>query len=76
MYEVLVNDQVREFESRAEAVRVAKEVTAAPDGPATSTVTDGIETMLFRDGKLIAYTYETRRAERRRESYNEFSSEK
>ena len=32
----------------------------------TATVTDGVERMDFRDGKLVAYTYETRRTDRRR----------
>ncbi len=66
MYELLVHDQVTEYEDRAEAVKAAKDLTGRPDGPLTSTVTDGIETLSFRDGKLVAYTYETRRTEQRR----------
>ncbi|MFT7623988.1 MAG: hypothetical protein ACI9WU_003174 [Myxococcota bacterium] len=66
MYELIVHDQVTEYEARQEAVTAAKELTSSPDGPSTSTVTDGIETLNFKDGKLIAYTYETRRGEQRR----------
>ncbi len=66
MYELIVHDQVTEYEDRWEAVVAAKELTGRPDGPVTSTVTNGIETLNFKDGKLIAYTYETRRNEQRR----------
>ncbi len=66
MYELLVHDQVTEYDDRATAVKAAKEITTRPDGPMTSTVTDGIETLSFREGKLVAYTYETRRTEQRR----------
>jgi hypothetical protein len=68
MYELLVHDTVKNFEERAEAVKAAKELTARLDGPSTSTVTDGIETLSFREGKLVAYTYETRRTDVKRRS--------
>lgn len=65
MYELLVHDDVTEYEDRSDAVKAAKEITAGPEGAVTSTVTNGIETLSFRDGKLVAYTYETRRTEQR-----------
>lgn len=71
MYELLVHDQATEYEDRAEAVKAAKEITASPEGAVTSTVTDGVETLSFRDGKLVAYTYETRRSEQRRPRPNQ-----
>lgn len=63
MYELMVHDEVTTYESRADAVKAAKDVTAAGDGRVTASVSDGIETLSFRDGKLIAYTYETRRGD-------------
>lgn len=66
MYQLSVHDQVTDYENRMDAVTAAKELTGRPDGPVTATVTDGVERMDFRDGKLVAYTYETRRTDRRR----------
>lgn len=66
MYELLVHDEVTQFEERLEAVKAAKELTANPDMHGLVDVTDGIETLQYRDGKLVAYTYETRRSNRRR----------
>lgn len=62
MYELQVQEQVTEYENRADAVKAAKDITTQLDGPSSSTVTDGIETMNFQNGKLIAYAYETRPA--------------
>ena len=66
MYQLSVHDQVTDYENRMDAVTAAKDLTGRPDGPVTATVTDGVERMDFRDGKLVAYTYETRRTDRRR----------
>jgi hypothetical protein len=66
MYELLVHDQVTTFEERMEAVVAAKDLTGRPDMHVTANVTNGIETLSYRDGKLVAYTYETRRTEQRR----------
>ena len=66
MYELLVHDQVTTFEERMEAVLAAKDLTGRPDMHVTANVTNGIETLSYRDGKLVAYTYETRRTEQRR----------
>ena len=60
MYEMVVNDQVTTFDERSDAVQAAKEFTAQPDRSATANVSDGVETLSFRNGKLIAYSYETR----------------
>jgi len=60
MYELQAQEQVTQYESRADAVKAAKEITSQLEGPSSSTVTDGIETMNFQNGKLIAYAYETR----------------
>jgi|GEM_PF-2667778 hypothetical protein len=68
MYEMVVNDLVTSFGERAEAVQAAKELTAQPDRSATANVSDGVETLSFRNGKLIAYSYETR-MDRRHRSY-------
>jgi hypothetical protein len=68
MYEMVVNDQVTSFGERSEAVLAAKELTSQPDRNATANVSDGIETLSFRNGKLIAYSYETR-MDRRHRSY-------
>jgi len=66
MYELLIQDEVTNYEERQEAVRAAKEATSSGDGPLNASVSDGIETLNFREGKLIAYTYETRRDRRGR----------
>ena len=66
MYQLTVHDQVTDYENRMDAVTAAKDLTGRPDGPITATVTDGVERLDFRDGKLVAYTYETRRTDRRR----------
>ncbi len=66
MYELLVHDQITHFEERMEAVKAAKEITNNPDMHGLVDVTDGVETLQYRDGKLVAYTYETRRSNRRR----------
>lgn len=66
MYQLTVHDQITDYENRMDAVTAAKDLTGRPDGPVTATVTDGVERLDFRDGKLVAYTYETRRTDRRR----------
>ena len=66
MYELVLDDQVTSFEKRADAVKAAKEATAPPDGRPSANVSDGIETLSFRNGKLIAYSYETRTDRRQR----------
>jgi len=65
MYELLFQNEVKTYGSRLEAVTAAKELTVEDDGRMTCNVSDGIETLSFRGGKLIAYTYETRRNEAR-----------
>ena len=70
MYEMVVDDQVTKFKERAEAVKAAKEATAQPEGRANANVSDGIETLSFRNGKLIAYSYETRTDRRQRSDYD------
>jgi|JI61114C2RNA_FD_contig_21_13577766_length_475_multi_6_in_0_out_0_1 hypothetical protein len=67
MYELVVHDQITNYEKRAEAVAAAKALTARADGPVTASVSDGVETLNFREGKLIAYTYETRRPDGKKE---------
>jgi len=78
MYEMVVDDQVTSFKKRADAVKAAKEATAQPEGRATANVSDGIETLSFRNGKLIAYSYETRTDRRQRpeqdDSKNDFQA--
>ncbi|MFT5430400.1 MAG: hypothetical protein ACI9OJ_001074 [Myxococcota bacterium] len=66
MYELLIQDTTTNFEERQEAVKAAKEATSSGDGPMNASVSDGVETLSFREGKLIAYTYETRRDRRGR----------
>ena len=63
MYEVVIRNDVVKYETRIEAVKAAKDATLSSDGRITVTVTDGTETLSFRDGKLVAYTYETRRGD-------------
>ncbi len=70
MYEMVVDDQVTSFKKRADAVKAAKEATTQPEGRATANVSDGIETLSFRNGKLIAYSYETRTDRRQRSDYD------
>ena len=70
MYEMVVDDQITSFKKRADAVKAAKEATAQPEGRATANVSDGIETLSFRNGKLIAYSYETRTDRRQRSDYD------
>lgn len=65
MYELLFQNEVKTYGSRLEAVTAAKELTVEDDGRMTCNVSDGVETLSFRGGKLIAYTYETRRNEAR-----------
>jgi hypothetical protein len=67
MYELTYQNEVRTFEERMEAVQAAKDLTSGVDGRSTVNVTDGVETLSYRDGKLVAYTYETRRTEGRPE---------
>ncbi len=61
MYEVFIRNDIVKYEERSEALKAAKDATLASDGRITVTVTDGVETLSYRDGKLVAYTYETRR---------------
>lgn len=63
MYELMVHDEVTTYETRADAVKAAKDMTLGSDSRMTVSVSDGTETLSFRDGKLIAYTYETRRGD-------------
>lgn len=67
MYELVIHDQITHFDKRAEAVAAAKQMTARQDGPLTASVSDGVETLNFREGKLVAYTYETRRPDGKKE---------
>jgi hypothetical protein len=67
MYELTYQNEVRTFEERMEAVQAAKDLTSGVDGRSTVNITDGVETLSYRDGKLVAYTYETRRSEGRPE---------
>ncbi len=71
MYELTIHDQITNFVNRAEAVAAAKTMTARADGPMTASLTDGVETLNFREGKLIAYTYETRRPDGKKESFDD-----
>ena len=65
MYELTHQNETQTFEDRSEAVQTAKELTSAVDGRSMVNITDGVETLLYRDGKLVAYTYETRRSDSR-----------
>ncbi|HIA03833.1 MAG TPA: hypothetical protein EYN06_06825 [Myxococcales bacterium] len=65
MYELTHQNEIQTFEDRSEAVQTAKELTSAVDGRSMVNITDGIETLSYRDGKLVAYTYETRRSDSR-----------
>ena len=65
MYELTHQNETQTFEDRSEAVKTAKELTSAVDGRSMVNITDGIETLSYRDGKLVAYTYETRRSDSR-----------
>ena len=65
MYELTHQNETQTFEDRSAAVQTAKELTSAVDGRSMVNITDGVETLSYRDGKLVAYTYETRRSDSR-----------
>jgi hypothetical protein len=62
MYELTHQNEIQNYENRIDAVNMAKELTLASDGRSTVNITDGIETLSYRGGKLVAYSYETRRS--------------
>jgi len=68
MYELTHQNEVQTFTERTAAVQAAKELTSAADGRSMVNITDGVETLSYRDGKLVAYTYETRRSDSRFDS--------
>jgi hypothetical protein len=75
MYELLMQNEVKQYNSRQDAVTAAKEFTASSDSRMTVNVTDGVESMQFRSGKLVAYSYETRKADGRDNSRDDSSTQ-
>ena len=60
MYTVEVGDQVLEFETRKEAVAAGKEASGDARGMVLVTDDKAREELVFKDGGLLSYNFETR----------------
>lgn len=65
MYLITIDDNIHEYGTRAEAVQVAKSVSAERGGRIIMTDQSGREVLTYRAGTLDQYVYETR-AQRRK----------
>lgn len=61
MYELLIGEEVTNYETRAEAIVAAKEISSEKHGQITITDESRRERMLYQAGELVSYDYETRR---------------
>ena len=66
MYTVTVNEQVTEYETRAEAVAAARAASAETSGRVQVEDERQRELLTYRGGALESYSYETRRRGPRR----------
>jgi hypothetical protein len=70
-YLVITRDEERTIDSRAEAVALAKSITAGADISVTVEREDGRERMQFRQGSLVDFVYEIRAGRPSREGERE-----
>ena len=61
MYELSYADQVLTYNTRAEAIAAAKELSVEHHGGVTVQDEDQLERMVYQHGELMSYDYETRR---------------
>lgn len=61
MYSVTVNDETTEYETRAEAVVAARELSNESGGRVQVEDARQTELLTYRGGTLESYVYETRR---------------
>ncbi|MGM0575524.1 MAG: hypothetical protein ACQEXJ_07315 [Myxococcota bacterium] len=61
MFEVVLGDDIRSYDTRREAIDFAKEWTQENRGTVSISDEDRRERLTYQGGELVSYDYETRR---------------